>query len=260
MKEEISLIWSGKILNVNLFEKFLSFFYVQQSFWKYLFYVILLFSIFILLNFLFQAIPFQSIDFGNNVSFNKTAALVDMYHDYVQNQIPDIKNTFLKIFLNNFTSGFSMLILPIFIFVVFFVIGIKFQDQKESFVLSASIISKMIIIFYFMFTFIANTFSKLYYIFIFPRSVFLVSYIHGLIEIPAMILSVTFSLLLIDSAYAIFIHSNIAEAKIQIKIFVKDFIIYITILAILFAIAAFIETQITPYLVQATFEDYFRHL
>jgi uncharacterized membrane protein SpoIIM required for sporulation len=88
--------------------------------------------------------------------------------------------------------------------------------------------------------------------------VFLVSYTHAVFEIPAMILSFTFSLILIDDVNDIFHRHHYSDAEIQIKIFIKNFMKFLIILAVILIIAAFFETQITPHLIQASFEDYFR--
>jgi uncharacterized membrane protein SpoIIM required for sporulation len=245
---------------VNLLDKSINFVSKRQPFKKYLLVAIIVFFLYLSLNFLFQAIPFQSIDFGNNVTFNKTAELEKMALDYSQNKLPDLANSFWKIFFNNILASLYILVLPIVILLILNIIEKSFSIFNGSLLKLNSALCKIFLLSYSMFNYVAITFSQLYFVFILPLPVFLITYTHGIFEIPAMILSFTFGLLLIDDFFEIFDKNQKNEIKTLVLIFLKNFLIYVTILTCILLIAAFIETQITPQLIQQSFENYFLSL
>jgi hypothetical protein len=242
---------------VDILSRLVNILSTRQPFWKYLICVFLIFSFYIGLNFLIQAIPFQSIDFGNNVTFNKTAELEKIALDYTQNRIPYLTNSFWTIFYNNFIASLRILFVPVVIFSVVSLIGKVVSIFDESFLKLNSIFCKILLVFYFTFSYVVKTFSQLFFVFILPLPIFLTTYTHGIVEIPAMVLSLTFSLVLIDDVHEVFEKYLKSEISIPLKKFIKNIAIFITVLTVLLIIAAFVETQITPYLVQKSFEEYF---
>jgi hypothetical protein len=231
--------------------------WMKRPFKEYLIFVIFTFTIFLLINFYLQSIPFRAIDYGNNVTFNKTVELEKMYEDYTQNRIPYLTNSFWTIFYNNFVASLRILFVPVVIFSIVSLIGKVFSIFDESYLKFNLIFCKVLLIFYLTFSYVAKTFSQLFFVFILPLPIFLTTYTHGIIEIPAMILSSTFSLILIDDVHEIFEKYLKNEISIPLKKIIKNIVISITILTVLLIIAAFIETQITPHLVQKSFEDFF---
>ena len=211
---------------------FLSHICIKRSFKEYLIFVIIAFTIFLLINFYIQSIPFQAIDYGKNVTFNKTAELVKMYQDYAQNQIPKISNSFFDVFIKNLISSFLILFLPIVLF-LFISLSLLKRDKRS---LKISLFFCKVFVFVYMFFYIDLTFKLLFYIFILPFNSFLISYTHAFFEVPAMILAFTFTLILIDEVYEILINayasslvdfqiSRIDNIKIKITIFLAKLLI-----------------------------------
>jgi len=233
----------------------LRFFSTKQSVKKYFVCVTAFFVTFLGLIFLIQSMSYQNI---NDLSFNQTAELQKVFLNYSQEQISRLANSFSKIFYNNFFGSIYILVLSTVIFSIVSILGFFVSTSKDINLKFSSLLSKIFLLFYYMFKYVAVTFGNLYFFYILPLPVFLISYAHGIFEIPAMILSFTFSLALADDVRDILTQSCFSEAEIKIKIWMMNFLKYFIILAIVLFIAAFFETQITPNLIRASFEDYFQ--
>jgi uncharacterized membrane protein SpoIIM required for sporulation len=192
----------------------------------------------------------------NYSSFNRTEILISIYQNYSE-RIPALSNSIFSIYFDNFILGILIMICPIAILLAPTLIGkVNSSDLRILFVFSKNIALILSIISAF------RTFSKqdLYiYFVIMPINIFLVSFIHAIFEIPAFILSFTFSLILIDDIYDI-TSNYIAhkKSKTQIKKVIGKLIVFLAIIAFMLLIAAYMEAKITPYEIINGLKNYFQ--
>jgi uncharacterized membrane protein SpoIIM required for sporulation len=209
-------------------------------------YVSLLTLVFLLalsLNFLYSA---------QNSTTNQMSKteLERRYTNYVDEKIPNINKKFLNIFLNNLRVSLFI------IFPAFLILGLVIID-KNIFELSNFLLQVVLFVTFFVVIGV-NTFSNFYQFFAeYPLIIVVASYLpHGIIEILAFVLSGTMVLVFRDMFKQLIIDNpSTQEPKVIFLSIIRKLIPCIVLIICLIAIAAFIETQITPICVKSAFEN-----
>ena len=104
-----------------------------------------------------------------------------------------------------------------------------------------------------------NSFSSnnlFVYFSILPFNVSILSFIHGIFEIPAMIIPSVMSFYIVDSIYEINEEKNKEIQKTEIQKLITKSIAVICIFSFILLIAAYVECYITPNIIRQQFENY----
>lgn len=239
---------------VAYFQPIYRFFTQKQSFKKYLSLVCSFYFIGIVLAFI---VPYLTTKY--NLPVDKSDLLVTIYNNYVYTQIPILSNSFLQIFSNNLTVALTMLFIPttIFFIVLKFFEFISIDDEYQNKVKFGCVIFVLLLT-------LANSFQSfakndMFLFFnVMPFNTFLVTFLHGLLEIPIFILCLTSSLFLFDQISSLnFVDEERHDIKIKLSKIVKHAFFLILLCSVILFIAAYIECYITPQLIKQSMESYF---
>lgn len=209
-------------------------------------YVSLLTLVFLLalsLNFLYSAQNSTTIQMSK-------PELEKRYTNYVDDKIPNINKNFLNIFLNN-------LIVSLFIIIPAFMILRLVIRERNIFELSNFLLQLVLFVTFFVVIGV-NTFSNFYQFFSeYPMIIVAAYYLpHGIIEILSFVLSGAMVLVFRDMFKQLIIDTpSTQEPKVIFQSIILKQIPCIVLIICLIAIAAFIETQITPICVKSAFEN-----
>jgi uncharacterized membrane protein SpoIIM required for sporulation len=210
----------------------------------------------------------------NISSVNKTEILTKEYNNYVNNQIPELSNSFLRIFSGNLRSGLIVLLLPglLYIFAIWIIFKmkqyptffLKFEegnmkkleegDAIKFFTFLLKSIILMITVYFALVTFSVN--NMYVYFSILPLNVALSAFPHAIFEIPAMLIPCVMSLYTIDMIYEISQENDKVIKKSKIKKLFLELILIILLIVILLLIAAYLECFVSPKVFQQALGNY----
>lgn len=193
-----------------------------------------------------------------NIPVYNDAQLSKVYDEYVNEKTPQLAKMFPDIFVNNLRAFWAITAFPFVALLIFFVLERYGSDIRRidsmTLVFKAPLILLMIILGF-------QTFDGLYiYFSAFPIAVALISYLtHGIIEIPAMIISGIFGFKVADVIIEN-LQSTLGKPIFeQLREVFKGWKHYLTFLFVIFVlvlVAALIESYITPIVVKVAFENY----
>jgi len=167
------------------------------------------------------------------------------YENYKNNDLPLAMGKFQEIYFGNIFTSILFILLPVILYwILFYFINYEFSPRIMKLLIFGSI-----------FFFGYNSFVKSYPFFrIYPFDIFLSSLVfHGIIEIPTFLICAVWSLSNLDKMADDLALIPPLSLRQKINNSFRYCIYPIIIGLILFAIAAFIETQITPYMILNSF-------